>query len=74
MIINDNKKLQISGTEAEIFGELLEILSALNGKLELKLTDNAPEYLQKYIKDFNNCINDAPKVLKLLIEEISNKE
>lgn len=75
MIINDNKRLQIKGNEAEVFGNILEIFSALHEKeVVFKLTDKAPEYLQKYIKDFNNCINDAPKVLKLLLKETSNKE
>ena len=74
MIINKGKRLEISGTEAEVFGDMLEIFSALHEKEAVfKLTDKAPEYLQKFIKDFNNCLKEAPKVLKLLIEEISNK-
>ena len=72
MIINDDKKIEIKGNKVEVFIDLLQIFQEFNGRLELKLTDKTPEWLQKYIADFNNCIKQSPKVLKTLIGEVEH--
>ena len=69
MIVINNKEISIEGTEQEVFINLIEIFNQLSGKMEIKLTDKAPEWLKKYIADFNNCIEQSPEVLKLLLKE-----
>ena len=71
MIISDNEKLQIRGTSVDLLKDLSEIFFEFHTKLELEftLTEKAPELLQKYVANINNCIKQAPEVIRLLSKE-----
>ena len=52
----------------------MEIFCELHGKMEIKLTDEAPEYLKEYITNFNYCIKQATNVVNLLQSNKNLKE
>ena len=66
MIMSNDEKIIISGSEAKIFLDLLQIFEKLHKKIKPMLRNNSPQILTEYTKALNTCLKLAPEVIKEL--------